>query len=200
MGYLGYVEINEVSFEYPPSPLLSQRNDVLDSAICNGTTKPTKCKDSTACSCIYMYSVPKNSVVEIVLLDVIGQYNVSHAFHLHGGVFQVVGFGNFLDKPEVQLTPERFQQFEREGLIKRNYDLPLYKDTVVVPYKGYLIIRSRFSNVGYWFFHCHFVYHMMIGMNILIQVGNQKEMPVVPKNFPKCGNFEFGINSDPTKI
>jgi len=43
--------------------------------------------------------------------------------------------------------------------------------------------------IGYWLFHCHFIYHQMIGMDILLQVGNQEDIPPVPKNFPKCGQY-----------
>lgn len=32
---------------------------------------------------------------------------------------------------------------------------PVYKDTVSIPPQGYVIIRIRTSNPGYWMIHCH---------------------------------------------
>ena len=37
-----------------------------------------------------------------------------------------------------------------EGLLKRNLDKPVIKDTVVTPNWGYTIIRFRADNPGYW--------------------------------------------------
>lgn len=199
-GFLASSKINGISFEFPSSPLLSQRNDISDGTLCNGTHKPSKCADAMTCSCAHMYSVPLNSIVEIILLDVKGDLNISHVFHLHGTVFQVLDLGNFLEKSTSNLTPEMFKEFEREGLVKRNYNAPPYKDSVAVPYKGYAILRSNLTNPGYWFMHCHFLYHVMFGMNFIIQVGEEDEMPAVPEGFPKCKNFKLSINQDPTKI
>ena len=44
---------------------------------------------------------------------------------------------------------------------------------------------------GVWFFHCHIEFHADIGMGLLIQVGDKEDMPPVPKNFPKCGNWHY---------
>lgn len=41
-------------------------------------------------------------------------------------------------------------------------DKPLsLKDTVVVPYGGYVVIRSVINNPGWWFFHCHIETHQL---------------------------------------
>jgi hypothetical protein len=56
------------------------------------------------------------------------------------------------------------------------------------------VYTTNFSTpfiLGFWFFHCHIEFHMNIGMGLLIQVGNPNDMPKVPKNFPKCGNWKF---------
>ena len=47
----------------------------------------------------------------------------------------------------------------------------------------------NFSLLGFWFFHCHFIYHQASGMEMVFNVGEQKDLPPVPPNFPKCGNF-----------
>lgn len=42
---------------------------------------------------------------------------------------------------------------------------------------------------GYWLFHCHFLFHIVIGMNLVVHVGTHADLPPVPPNFPRCGNF-----------
>lgn len=32
---------------------------------------------------------------------------------------------------------------------------PVYKDTVMIPSNGFVTIRIRTSNPGYWMIHCH---------------------------------------------
>lgn len=32
---------------------------------------------------------------------------------------------------------------------------PVYKDTVSIPSQGFVTIRIRTSNPGYWMIHCH---------------------------------------------
>lgn len=43
--------------------------------------------------------------------------------------------------------------------------------------------------LGYWLFHCHIEFHAEIGMSLIFKVGEHEEMPPVPSNFPKCGNW-----------
>ena len=38
------------------------------------------------------------------------------------------------------------------------------KDTVIVPYGGYAVIRFMVDNPGWWFFHCHIEVHQLEGM------------------------------------
>ena len=63
------------------------------------------------------------------------------------------------------------------------------KDTITVPSGGYAIARFRASNPGYWFFHCHFEFHMHVGMRMIVKVGKNSEMVPPPKGFPVCDNF-----------
>lgn len=40
----------------------------------------------------------------------------------------------------------------------------MMRDTVMVPKKGYIVIRFRADNPGIWFFHCHIDLHLVGGM------------------------------------
>ncbi|GLH11106.1 Laccase 2 [Gryllus bimaculatus] len=46
-----------------------------------------------------------------------------------------------------------------------------------------------FRSAGYWLFHCHFLFHIVIGMNTIMHVGTHADLPPVPPNFPTCGDF-----------
>ena len=43
------------------------------------------------------------------------------------------------------------------------------KDTVIVPFGGYAVLRFEADNPGWWFFHCHIEIHQLEGMAALIQ-------------------------------
>ena len=84
---------------------------------------------------------------------------------------------------------------DKKGLLKRNFDRPPLKDTTTVPVGGYTIIRFLTNNPGTWMFHCHLEFHSEIGMAFLVMVGQRKDLPGEPRNWPKCGNFKFTGNS-----
>ena len=43
------------------------------------------------------------------------------------------------------------------------------KDTVIVPYGGYAVIRFIVDNPGWWFLHCHIEIHQLEGMSAVIK-------------------------------
>lgn len=43
---------------------------------------------------------------------------------------------------------------------------------------------------GFWFVHCHFDWHLAVGMALVLQVGELNDMKTAPKGFPKCNNFQ----------
>lgn len=86
------------------------------------------------------------------------------------------------------------KEMDKQGLLKRNFDRPPLKDTVTVPVGGYTIIRFLTNNPGTWLFHCHLEFHSEIGMAFMVRVGQTKDLPSLPKNWPQCGNYEFSGN------
>lgn len=40
----------------------------------------------------------------------------------------------------------------------------MMRDTVMIPKKGYLVVRFKADNPGVWFFHCHVDLHLVGGM------------------------------------
>ena len=44
-------------------------------------------------------------------------------------------------------------------------------------------------SLGFWLVHCHIDVHADIGQMLVLQVGELKDMPRVPRNVPKCGDY-----------
>lgn len=187
-----------IHFKSPPSPLLSQKADLDPLTICTPTQRPASCEAGKTCDCTHVQMFPLNSLVEILLIDSIANPNISHPFHLHGTVFEVVDTGVFPTQPGGVITEEFVAQWESNGRFRRNLQNPPSKDSIAIPYNGYAILRVRFTNPGYWLMHCHFMYHLLIGMSMVFQVGTEAqiaEAASIPTNFPRCGNFKPPINT-----
>lgn len=102
---------------------------------------------------------------------------MSHPIHFHGYGFQVVDLGT-LDQYE-----------SRRGYFANATHLPVIKDTISIPPAGFVRIRFRACNPGYWLLHCHYEYHSHAGMRTIIKVGDRSDVPSPPTNFPTCGHF-----------
>ncbi|KAH1017377.1 hypothetical protein HUJ05_008024 [Dendroctonus ponderosae] len=190
--------IDEISHMSPPAPLLSQYDENDPSQFCNGDNRPPNC--GANCMCTHKIDIPLNAIVEVVLVDEVQQPNLSHPFHLHGYAFNVVGIGRSPDQNVKKINLKHALDLDRRGLLHRHFDLPPGKDTIAVPNNGYVIFRFRADNPGFWLFHCHFLFHIVIGMNLILQVGTHADLPPVPPNFPTCGDHTPQINPDPTQI
>ncbi|XP_039313117.1 laccase-2 isoform X2 [Solenopsis invicta] len=42
---------------------------------------------------------------------------------------------------------------------------------------------------SWWFFHCHFTWHTATGMNVVLHVGTEYDLPNIPSDFPQCYNW-----------
>ncbi|XP_058465687.1 uncharacterized protein LOC131439093 [Malaya genurostris] len=178
--------IDEISYVSPPSPMLSQIEDIPPEQFCNGDNRPPDCGPN--CMCTHTIDIPLNAIVEVVLVDEVQQDNLSHPFHLHGHYFSVIGMGRSPDTTVKKINLRHALDLDRRGLLNRQFNLPPLKDTIAVPNNGYVVLRFRANNPGYWLFHCHFQFHIVIGMNLVIHIGTQADLPPVPPNFPRCGN------------
>ncbi|XP_050461961.1 uncharacterized protein LOC126856957 [Cataglyphis hispanica] len=190
--------IDGISFKFPPSPPLSQSKDIPNNQYCNRTIQPENCANGV-CMCTHKLDIPLNSIVEILLIDEVQGTNLSHPFHMHGHAFYVMAMGQVAKS---SINWKMVQKMDKANQVNRCFDKPVKKDTITVPYNGYVVLRFLANNPGYWLFHCHFIYHQMAGMEILLKVGNQEDVPPVPRNFPKCGQYSptIGYNAYPPFI
>ena len=96
---------------------------------------------------------------------------------MHGHSFQVIDMGT------------RDQSEKGKTAFTNATHFPVIKDTTIIPRDGFVRIRFRATNPGYWMFHCHFEYHQEVGMGIVFKVGDRKDMLKPPPNFPTCGHY-----------
>ena len=180
--------INNISLVMPNFALHAEPQNVRESMFCDSDSKmSTSCLPGTKfCHCIHRLKVKRNSIVELLLIDI--QDGLTHPFHLHGHKFFVMEMGAFL-------TPTTSQAIRVNGVKRRNRNKqPVHRDTVLVPNKGFVRLKFRADNPGFWLAHCHFEWHLAIGMGFILQVGELDEMPKPPEHFATCRNYL------PTKI
>ncbi|XP_029167358.1 laccase-1-like isoform X1 [Nylanderia fulva] len=178
-------QLNHISLKLPPYPLLPERNLIKPDQFCNSST--VEGCENDYCACTHVLQVKLNSVVELVLIDEGVQYDANHPFHLHGYQFRVVA----MERIGRTATVAEVKELDRQGLINRRFTRAPLKDTVTVPDGGYTIVRFYADNPGYWLFHCHIEFHAEIGMALIFKVGEHEDMPPVPRNFPKCGDWKM---------
>lgn len=80
---------------------------------------------------------------------------ISHPMHLHGYSFQVIDMGT------------RDQLESGKTAFTNATHAPVIKDTVTIPSGGFVRIRLRASNPGYWV--CHSLYFFLISLFTFIR-------------------------------
>lgn len=177
--------MNNITFTYPPSPLLTQTKDVNPDMICDTVDKPKRCLNKGECECVYIEHIPLDSTVELILIDQAGDSD-GNIFHLHGYKFYIVGYGT-INTP----TPlDKFKALDEEGLLlKRNLGNPVLKDTVRIPKNGVVALRFKATHAGYWILRDENSSKWSRGMDVVLKVGGQCDMVQPPSNFPQCGSW-----------
>ncbi|XP_014291985.1 uncharacterized protein [Halyomorpha halys] len=178
--------INNISFMFPSSPLISQLDDIPNDQFCEENCNKTTIKKP--CTCVNVYSIPSGAVVDMIIMDTGDRNGFDHPFHLHGYNFYILEMGVFEDSKEDK-TAELVSL--KKKLVEDNINLksrPM-RDTISVPAGGYVLARFIANNPGFWLLHCHYAFHLEAGMAAVFKVGEDSQLPNVPFNFPKCGNF-----------
>uniref|UniRef100_A0A914EMB4 L-ascorbate oxidase n=1 Tax=Acrobeloides nanus TaxID=290746 RepID=A0A914EMB4_9BILA len=182
-----------------------------ESSICNSQTMSVSenmpMMSSTGnCNCFNVYNFALNNIVQLTLYNMGNggtyQNGFTHPFHLHGTHFYVMklvyppmydenGILNSFsgDIPchdsmqncyGLKWTNSSWLNGNVEGMSKN----PTLRDTIIVPTGGYVVIRFRAKNPGWWFAHCHLLIHDLAGMAFAVRVGNNEEIPKPPNGFP----------------
>lgn len=118
-----------------------------------------------------------NTSVELVMQDTSILGTESHALHLHGFNFFVVGQGSGNYNPNKD--PAKFNLVD-----------PIERNTFGVPSGGWVAIRFLADNPGVWFMHCHLDVHTSWGLKMawIVLDGPQpnQKLPPPPSDLPKC--------------
>lgn len=178
--------VDDISFVFPRVPPLSQ--NVTPSDTCNRNSLPANC--GRPCECPHTHHIKRGAIVEVVVYDAEPAPMLAHPFHLHGFAYQLLKIGRYTDgrnisRSDIELVIRENQMMLAQG----QYRQPPGKDTISVPQGGYVIFRFKADNPGWWLFHCHFLYHISIGMDVVFHVGERGDLPPVPPMFPTCQSY-----------
>ena len=162
--------------------------------------------DAEGCKCTNIDEFPINKTIQIVLINLTPgvQFMAHHVIHLHGHSFAVLKVGYAEDNKTTGRWTQPNQDVEcysdnrkictkarwtnqRPELLKT---FPPVKNTVIVPSRGYAVIRFRSNNPGLWMFHCHMEQHFIDGMGMVVNTGPNRHPPL-PDNFPDCHDFNW---------
>ncbi|KAI8511617.1 hypothetical protein Bbelb_107170 [Branchiostoma belcheri] len=202
--------VNGHRFIPPSAPPALQVNRKFE-----GIIKPCldiNCGDEKYCECTYYISITHGNVVQLVLYNMGtggGINGTAHPVHIHGHHFYVLDMGF----PEYDKTTGRFlsqntdidcadfrncngrswtnASWQNGGKPGLNTENPPLKDTVIVPVGGYVVLRFRADNPGWWFVHCHIEVHQLEGMAMMLREGTEDQMNPPPPGFPTCGGFDW---------
>lgn len=197
--------VNNIQFLQPTVSALSQSNEIIKPC------SKSVCKGNKTCTCTNILDVIHNNTVQFVFMNM-GKRQSWHTISMHGHSFYVLkmGFANYN-----KTTGEFISQNEditcggnatedetfcnepswsnpewRNGNVSGlNLADPPRKDTVVVPYGGYVVLRIKADNPGFWMIKSNSLLESLNGMAVLMNE-SFSFLPDVPKNFPTCRNFE----------
>ncbi|CRK86705.1 CLUMA_CG000538, isoform A [Clunio marinus] len=176
---------NNISLTLPHISLLSQPSEIDENMFCDKNNyRDKECiENSDICRCIHRIKVHLGSIVELILFDI--HDTLTHPFHLHGHKFYVMDMGSF----KTHMNVEKIVRNDVPSDSKETNETPPHKDTVLVPNPGYIRVRFRADNPGFWLGHCHFDWHLAIGMAVIFQVGELNQMKKEPKGFGECRSY-----------
>lgn len=162
--------------------------------------------DQAPCRCSHVLDLPFNRTIQMVLFSYNPGYPLvqHHNAHIHGYSFAVLamglspidettGFWNaynpgiVCDDGTTYCTRPRWNNTARPTL---NLNNPPIKDTVVIPSRGYVVVRFRTTNPGPFLFHCHHEFHALDGMVMTLNVAPERR-PDVPPGFSSCMDFDW---------
>ncbi|KAK6027742.1 multicopper oxidase [Ostertagia ostertagi] len=166
------------------------------------------------CNCFYHLKHKLNNIVQITLYNMGtgGGFTTgyAHPFHIHGTHFHVmkVGWPSYNSSGMIStLNPDiecngptdicdgavwRNKSWMNGAVEGMNTENPSLRDTITLPVGGYIVLRFRATNPGWWFAHCHLELHAMSGTAYAFQVGEHEDIAPPPTNFPHdCGAFRM---------
>ena len=132
--------INRIASSMAPVPGLVQDDSIVN--YCNADKLPgwheLAIDEKPVYHCPHQIQLEKDKVYEFLLIDETPSEGVSHPIHMHGYDFQIIDMG----------THEQLKS-GKTPFANATYP-PVRKDTVALPIFGFVRLRVRTSNPGYW--------------------------------------------------
>ncbi|XP_056010293.1 uncharacterized protein LOC130051743 [Ostrea edulis] len=198
--------VNYIDFVLPSVSALSQPNKIP-----NHCSK-TDCKENEICKCTNVIDLDHNDTIQFVFMNMGKRKGWDHPIHMHGHSFDVLkfGFANYNETTGEYISQNTDIDCKGNATEDKNFcnnatwrnpawlngnvpglNLvdPPRKDTVIVPFGGYVVVRIKADNPGLWFLHCQMLPHTADGMAVLLNE-SFPYLPEIPKGFPICGDFE----------
>ncbi|KUJ12595.1 putative ferrooxidoreductase Fet3 [Mollisia scopiformis] len=149
---LPYAFFNNITYTRPDVPtlytVLSSGDLATNAAIYSQYTNP--------------FILPKNAVVDVIVNNA---DTGSHPFHLHGHNFQVLArFPSYGPSFYAYKSPTSSGVSYDPNNHPAFPSFPARRDTLVMPPRGYFVIRFIADNPGVWMFHCHIDWHLEQGL------------------------------------
>ncbi|PAV56601.1 hypothetical protein WR25_00280 [Diploscapter pachys] len=201
-------------FQFPTGiPYYHSDNLDLISTNCSTVNCPKDAaKDDRNCRCFYYKKHKLGNIVQLTIYNMGNGGGMgtgyAHPIHIHGTHFYVMKVGwptynasGFIDKmnpdmacpgdtADCNLIGWADNSWNNGAVQGMNTKNPSRRDTITLPAGGYIVIRFRALNPGWWFAHCHLELHLMDGTGWAYKVGDDDQIYMPPDNFPKdCGVF-----------
>ncbi|TKW15151.1 hypothetical protein SEVIR_5G217600v4 [Setaria viridis] len=131
------------------------------------------------------------ATVEVVFQSTALLQGSSNPMHLHGHDMYLLaqGHGNY----------DAAKDVARYNLVN-----PPMKNTVHVPNLGWAAVRFVADNPGVWFMHCHYEFHLSMGMAAMFIVEDGptvgRSLPPPPMDFATCGNYESYLQTKKSEV
>jgi FtsP/CotA-like multicopper oxidase with cupredoxin domain len=203
--------VNGIGFKSPTVSAISQPAEVTDQ--CSNAD----CGEEKICICTHSIALTHTHTIQLVILNMGKGKSWSHPVHMHGHSFQVLkmGYGSYnvttghliSQNPDIDCRGGTTQDKSfcndatwsdpswLDGNIPGlNLVDPPYKDTIIAPSGGYVVVRIKADNPGLWMIHCHIQLHSTDGMSLLLNE-SFPHVPPVPEGFPTCRSFGKHGNS-----
>ncbi|PSC72468.1 L-ascorbate oxidase-like [Micractinium conductrix] len=141
----------------------------------------------------HLVPLKRGQVVELVLQNLPansfnGDYRVpagqnrtameQHPFHLHGHHFWVLGSGEGIYSPAGTNASTNASALNTLN--------PPRRDTATLPQAGWVVVRFVADNPGVWLFHCHLLWHEMMGHAAMFVTDIGAVPPPARKGRSKC--------------
>ena len=196
--------VNGRNFVFPSGSLQTQLGQPFERCVLGRTN----CSRTQECVCTHVHELNNtNQTVQLVLSALDNRHDGGeHSVHLHGHSFHVIAivYGKYdadgnLTGPTKDVAcgsgdPRCTAPMWTSAPPPANISAwTVRKDTVVVPAGGYVIIRFRSANPGWWLMHCHMDPDFAGGMAVVFnELGFNHPRPPPSLGQLKCGSYKPG--------